>query len=172
MCIRDRSYNALTHRLLSVFQIQSESGLGAAGEPSRLVLFVWLLSRGLIGFVDCLTGSLFKNRFVKWLVSTKVFNGVAVFNFNLLSRHEMHHHYLISKGNRDRCDLKDIFPVVLSEADKTDSNTAKLRRPLDLFRTNRVFLSVDPDFSSLAVKDLRPDQHWSPIADGNPISLD
>ena len=55
---------------------------------------------------------------------------------------------------------------------KTASNTAKSRRPSDLLKMNSVFLSVDPDFSPLAVKDLRPDQHWFPIADGNPIPLD
>ena len=54
---------------------------------------------------------------------------------------------------------------------KTDSNTAKSRRPSDLFKMNSVFLCVEPDFSSLAVKDLRPDQHWLPIANGTPISL-
>ena len=33
-------------------------------------------------------------------------------------------------------------------------------------------LSVDPDFSALAAKDLRPDQQWLPIADGDSISPD
>ena len=80
--------------------------------------------------------------------------------FHILARHEMHHHCLISKGNRDRNDLENIFPALLSIADKDRLEYGKVsRRPSDLFKMNKLFLSVDPDLSSLAVKDMRPDQH-------------
>ena len=84
----------------------------------------------------------------------------------------MNHHCLTSKRKRDRSDLKNIFSVFLSVADKDRLKYGKSRRPSDLFNMNNVCLSVDPDSSSLEAKELIPGQHWFPSAAGNPISLD
>ena len=71
----------------------------------------------------------------------------------------MHHHCLISKANRDGCDLKDIFPVALFEVVKDRLKHCEVAQTIRFFQDKQGFLSVDRDFSSLAVKDLRPDQH-------------
>ena len=52
---------------------------------------------------------------------------------------------------------KTYFPSESLKWSNTESNAEKLCRPSDLFKINGVFLCVDSDFSSLAVKDLRLD---------------
>ena len=49
---------------------------------------------------------------------TKFFYEFLCHKFHVLTRHEMNHHCLISKENRDRSDLKKIFPIGISEVVK------------------------------------------------------
>ncbi len=51
----------------------------------------------------------------------------------------MNHHYLISKGNRCGSDLKDIFPVFLSEADKDRLEYGKVAQTIRSFQDEKCF---------------------------------
>ena len=54
--------------------------------------------------------------------------------FDVLTRHQMYHHRLISKGNRDRSDLKDIFPVGISEVVKDRLKYRKVAQTIGSFQ--------------------------------------
>ena len=55
-------------------------------------------------------------------------------NFDLLTRHEMNHHCLISKCNRYRSNLKNIFPNGISEVVKDRLKYRKVAQTIGSFQ--------------------------------------